>query len=100
MFCDVSFISNENLFLKATFLVHTVGFFCVISDFVTPNEFNVFPFWIFLEHQPMFSKLAHDFCLNIVIQAAVAQLRERQTEDLKVLGSIPSVGIVKFWQLD
>lgn len=32
--------------------------------------------------------------------AHVAQLGERQTEDLKVLGSIPSLGIVKFWQLD
>ena len=48
---DVSFISKENLFLKATFLVHTVGFF-ITSDFVMPNEFNVFPFWTFLEHEP------------------------------------------------
>ena len=29
--------------------------------------------------------------------AHVAQLGERQTEDLKVLGSIPSVGILSFW---
>ena len=28
--------------------------------------------------------------------AHVAQLEERQTEDLKVLGSIPSVGIMLF----
>ena len=30
------------------------------------------------------------FYLNIVIQTAIAQLRERQIEDLKVPGSIPS----------
>ena len=29
--------------------------------------------------------------------AHVAQLGERQTEDLKVLGSIPSVGILLIW---
>ena len=29
--------------------------------------------------------------------AHVAQLGERQTEDLKVLGSIPSVGKLLFW---
>ena len=31
------------------------------------------------------------------VNAHVAQLGERQTEDLKVLGSIPSVGTVQLW---
>ena len=31
--------------------------------------------------------------------AHVAQLGERQTEDLKVLGSIPSVGTHLLWEL-
>ena len=33
-------------------------------------------------------------CKNCIMYAHVAQLGERQTEDLKVLGSIPSVGIL------
>ena len=32
-----------------------------------------------------------------IMYAHVAQLGERQTEDLKVLGSIPSVGKLLFW---
>ena len=32
---------------------------------------------------------------SLVHLAAIAQLGERQTEDLKVLGSIPSVGTVQ-----
>ena len=31
-------------------------------------------------------------------QAAIAQLGERQTEDLKVPGSIPGLGILGMWQ--
>ena len=32
-------------------------------------------------------------CLNTCTQAAIAQLGERQTEDLKVPGLIPGLGI-------
>ena len=33
-------------------------------------------------------------CLRVKASAAIAQLGERQTEDLKVPGSIPGLGII------
>ena len=36
-------------------------------------------------------------CFTVVFEAALAQLGERQTEDLKVPGSIPGGGIFAFW---
>ena len=38
----------------------------------------------------------HAACLMREAEAAIAQLGERQTEDLEVLGSIPSPGMC-FW---
>ena len=43
--------------------------------------------------------MIHSHCAKIESSsctAEIAQLGERQTEDLKVLGSIPSVGIMLF----
>ena len=34
------------------------------------------------------------YCILMYAQAAIAQLGERQTEDLKVPGSIPGLGIM------
>ena len=38
--------------------------------------------------------LAWDMLVRVRYQAAIAQLGERQTEDLKVPGSIPGLGIL------
>ena len=48
--------------------------------------------------QPLpITKITHDDVLLIPIaRAAIAQLGERQTEDLKVPGSIPGLGISFF----
>ena len=39
-----------------------------------------------------------DDCVGDAVFADIAQLGERQTEDLKVPGSIPGVGIFLFWK--
>ena len=54
---------------------------------------------MFFEWQPFqplpITKITHDDVLLIPIaRAAIAQLGERQTEDLKVPGSIPGLGIL------
>ncbi len=46
-------------------------------------------FAAFICHVPLFLRP----CLPFVCRAEIAQLGERQTEDLKVAGSIPAFGI-------
>ena len=51
----------------------------------------------------MFSSVCRPMIITLNIcrlhQAAIAQLGERQTEDLKVPGSIPGLGILLSWQM-
>ena len=45
-------------------------------------------------HSAFFTECAHSSLVLSSHEAVIAQLGERQTEDLEVLGSIPSPGII------
>ena len=65
---------------------------CIVAIDVTRARFPADACWLFLPlraHRQAPKSGACDF-----FQAAIAQLGERQTEDLKVPGSIPGLGIL------